>query len=278
MAVATLGAGRHSIVVPSTLFIPGERFRMGSEDGRADERPVHEAEVRPVRMGRTPVTNMEYAWFLAAGRAPEPPWWKDPAFWDPEQPVVGRDLVRGHGLLLLAVRDARRPLAPAHGGGVGARVPRRARGAPPRRGGAKSRATRCPSRRSRGPWPVGRGTANGYGLLDPGTVVHEWCFDWYAADAYRTTRRYDPRGPETGERRRRAAAGPGASTCARRRRRLRAGSPRSRAPPTTASAWSARCRERRADDRPGGRGAPPRAASRAGRARRAGPGGRLPAR
>jgi len=52
-----------------------------------------------------------------------------------------------------------------------------------------------------GPWPVGRGMANGYGLLDAGTVVHEWCHDWYAADAYRATRRYDPRGPESGERR-----------------------------------------------------------------------------
>ena len=53
MAVATLGAGRHSIVAPSTLFIPGGRFLMGTEEGRGDERPAHQAEVRPVRMGRT---------------------------------------------------------------------------------------------------------------------------------------------------------------------------------------------------------------------------------
>ncbi len=48
---------------------------------------------------------------------------------------------------------------------------------------------------------MGRGTANGFGMLDMGTIVHEWCFDWYAADAYRSTRRYDPRGPAKGERR-----------------------------------------------------------------------------
>ena len=29
-----------------------------------------------------------------------------------------------------------------------------------------------------GPWEVGRGTPNGYGLYDVGTIVHEWCLDW----------------------------------------------------------------------------------------------------
>jgi formylglycine-generating enzyme required for sulfatase activity len=29
-----------------------------------------------------------------------------------------------------------------------------------------------------GPWETGLGTPNGYGLLDPGTVVHEWCSNW----------------------------------------------------------------------------------------------------
>ena len=89
MSVASLNVGRHSVVAPAVVFVPGGRFRMGSEGGRADEGPVHDAQVRPVRVGRQPVTNLEYAWFLASGRVPEPPWWKDPSFWDPEQPVVG---------------------------------------------------------------------------------------------------------------------------------------------------------------------------------------------
>jgi formylglycine-generating enzyme required for sulfatase activity len=41
-----------------------------------------------------------------------------------------------------------------------------------------------------GPWPVGRGTPNGFGLLDMGTIVHEWCSDVVP----------DPRSPD-GERR-----------------------------------------------------------------------------
>ena len=62
---------------------------MGSEAGRDDEQPVREVGVRPLRIGRTPVTTLDYARFLAARRFAPPPWWSDPAFWAPEQPVVG---------------------------------------------------------------------------------------------------------------------------------------------------------------------------------------------
>jgi len=200
MAVATLVPGRHSIVAPFTVFVPGGRFVMGSEDGRPDERPPHEAEVRPLRLGRTPVTNMEYAWFLAAGRAPDPPWWKDPWFWDPGQPVVGVTWFEAMAYCHW--------LSETLGGRW--RLPTEAEWEHAVRGGLEGAATpwgrevprdEVPEPPLSAPWPVGRGTANGYGLLDAGTVVREWCYDWYAPDAYRTTRRYDPRGPESGERR-----------------------------------------------------------------------------
>jgi formylglycine-generating enzyme required for sulfatase activity len=51
------------------------------------------------------------------------------------------------------------------------------------------------------PWEAGRGTPNRYGLLDVGTVVHEWCLDWYSAEYYRVSPRVDPRGPAEGRRR-----------------------------------------------------------------------------
>jgi sulfatase modifying factor 1 len=203
MSVATHSvgdAGRHSVAPPALVFVPGGRFRMGSEDGRPDEWPIHDAQVRPVRMGRAPVSNLEYAWFLASGRVPEPPWWKDPAFWDPQQPVVGVTWFEAMSFCVW--------LGEMFGGRW--RLPTEAEWERAARGGLEGAPTswgdrlppdEIPEPPINGPWPVGRGTPNGFGLLDMGTIVHEWCFDWYAAEAYRSTRRLDPRGPLRGERR-----------------------------------------------------------------------------
>jgi len=200
MSVATLNVGRHSVVAPSLVFVPGGRFRMGSDNGRSDELPVHDAQVRPVRIGRGPVTNLEYAWFLSSGRAPEPPWWKDPGFWDPGQPVVGVTWFEAMSYCAW--------LGETFGGHW--RLPTEAEWERAARGGLEGAPTswgpdvptdEVPEHPVSGPWPVGRGTANGFGLLDMGTIVHEWCFDWYSADAYASTRRLNPLGPEKGERR-----------------------------------------------------------------------------
>jgi sulfatase modifying factor 1 len=198
MAVGSFTALRQATHAPAMVFVPGGRFLMGSESGRPDESPVREVEVRPLRFGRTPVTNMEYAWFLAAGRAPEPPWWKDPDFWDPAQAVVG---VTWFEALAYCVW-----LGETVGGPW--RLPTEAEWEHAARGGLEQAPTswgasvprgEIPEPPLAGPWAAGRGTANGFGLLDPGTLVHEWCHDWYAVDTYRQCRRFDPRGPETGK-------------------------------------------------------------------------------
>jgi len=198
MAIASPIPGRHSVVAPSTVFVPGGRFLMGSDEGRAEEAPAHEVEVRPLRIGRAPVSNLEYAWFLVTERVPEPPWWKDPAFWDPEQPVVGVTWQEASAYCAW--------LSESLGGHW--RLPTEGEWEHAARGGLEGALTswggsvppgEVPEPPLCGPWPLGRGTANGYGLLDVGTVVHEWCHDWYAPDSYRTARRYDPRGPEWGE-------------------------------------------------------------------------------
>jgi sulfatase modifying factor 1 len=185
---------------PAITFVPGGRFGMGSSQGRPDEGPVHETEVPAFAIGRTPVTNAEYAVFLRATAQEPPPWWSEPAFSAPRQPVVG---VTWHEAAAYADWLGRNV------GGTW-RLPTEAEWERATRGGLEQAATawggalppgEVPEGVLRGPWPVGRGQPNGYGLLDAGTVIHEWCLDWYAPEYYRDAPRVDPRGPAEGSRR-----------------------------------------------------------------------------
>jgi iron(II)-dependent oxidoreductase len=175
--------------------VPAGRLRMGSDTGRPDEQPVHSVEVRSFRVGRTPVTRAQFEPF-ARSHGARPPWWDDPAFADGDQPVVG-----------VTWFDA---VAFAEWLGEGWRLPTEAEWEWAARGGLVDAPTawgdavpagEVPEGPLSAPWRVGRGTANGYGLLDAGTVVHEWCLDWYAAAYYSRSPAIDPRGPDEGERR-----------------------------------------------------------------------------
>lgn len=165
--------------VPAVVAIPAGRLQMGSEAGRPDESPVHEVDVAAFRLGLTAVTHAQYAPFLDVGGAEEPPWWGDPAFCGPDQPVVG---VTWDDASAFAAWLGR-----THGGRW--RLPTEAEWEWAARGGLAQAPTawgdalppgEVPEGPLLGPWPVGRGTANGYGLFDMGTIVHEWCADWYA--------------------------------------------------------------------------------------------------
>lgn len=182
------------------VSVPGGTFRMGSAAGRPDERPVHVVCVSPFRLGRTPVTRTQYEPFLADRGAAPPPWWSEPAFGDPAQPVVG-----------VTWFDAV-AFAAWLGATVGGRwrLPTEAEWERAARGGLEDAPTAWGASLPEGevpagplvaPWPVGQGRANAYGLLDIGTIVHEWCLDWYKADYYDVSPAADPRGPDEGERR-----------------------------------------------------------------------------
>ncbi len=86
-------AGQARVVGPAEIemvSIPGGRFRMGSEDVTADEKPVHPVDVSPFWLARHPVTNAQYARLLAANpNAPRPAHWSDRRLNQPDQPVVG---------------------------------------------------------------------------------------------------------------------------------------------------------------------------------------------
>jgi serine/threonine-protein kinase len=161
--------------VPETVRIPAGRLQP-SDELRAS------IPIASFRLGRTPVTNREYSFFLARGGAREPPWWNDPDFRAPRQPVVGITWDEAVAYCAWLCQTV---------GGFW-RLPDEAEWEFAVRGGLVGRATawgdavpsgEIPEGRLSGPWEVGRGTPNGYGMLDPGTIVHEWCRNWHEPGA-----------------------------------------------------------------------------------------------
>ncbi|MEO8431296.1 MAG: SUMF1/EgtB/PvdO family nonheme iron enzyme [Acidobacteriota bacterium] len=159
------------IRVPGTLAIPAGRIEI--REAKSAARVV---EVAAFLIGRTPVTNAEYAPFLELGGAVEPPWWRDPAFRSPRQPVVGVTWDEAAAFCAWIGRSA----------GGAWRLPAETEWEIAMSGGLRSPATawgdsippgEIPDGPLDGPWETGLGTPNGFGLLDPGTMVHEWCLD-----------------------------------------------------------------------------------------------------
>ncbi len=175
-----------ALLAPPTIFVPGGRYAVAG--AWVDGHPLRTAEVRPLRVGLTPVSNAAYALFLASGEAAEPPWWHDPDYADPEQPVVGVTWFEASqycSWLHETIGGRWRLPTEAEWEHAAALVPEDVDTRP------SALRPRC----------LGRGPANDFGLLDLGSSVHEWCQDWFAPDPLQTARRYDPRGPELGEKR-----------------------------------------------------------------------------
>jgi formylglycine-generating enzyme required for sulfatase activity len=169
--------------------IPAGEFMMGWMEGDPAERPPHVVRVDAFLIARTPVTNAAYAPYLAATGAAPPPWWNDPEFSDPEQPVVG---LSWHDAVGFATW-------------VGARLPSEAEWERAARGDLASGRyawgdERPPARFTRPP-RVGATPPNAFGLTDLSGVCHEWCADWFDATYYARSPRDNPRGPLSGSRR-----------------------------------------------------------------------------
>ena len=168
---------------------------MGWEEGHRGERPRHRVWTDSFVIGRTPVTNQQYARFLEATGAAPPRWWSDPRFNHPEQPVVGVSwfdavdfcdwLSRATELVYRLPTEAEWEKA-ARGGLEGARFP-----------WGDERPSRSSFER---PLIVTDAPANAIGLLALSGVCHEWCLDWEDEQYYARSPKRDPRGPSSGTR------------------------------------------------------------------------------
>ena len=67
-------------IEPDIITIPEGDFLMGSENGAANERPVHRVWVDTFGIARYPVTNQEYKHFMEMTGHPPPPFWGESKF------------------------------------------------------------------------------------------------------------------------------------------------------------------------------------------------------
>src|SRR5204863_9807459 len=74
---------------PLVVSIPEGSFLMGSEDGQDNERPVHRVWIDRFHLAAHQATNADYARFLHSTKQLPPPFWDEPNFNHPQQPVVG---------------------------------------------------------------------------------------------------------------------------------------------------------------------------------------------
>ena len=201
-------AGAAPFEEPHCVLIPAGFFLMGSETGRDEERPVHRVWVDEFEMAAFQVRNRDYAVFAQASRRRAPAHRADPDFSHPDQPVVAVSWVDAHEYCRwLGSATGRRYRLPteaeweraARGGREGLAYPWG--GEPPMGWPEYRERWGRPEGEIRGPLPVGRGTANPYGLYDISENVHEWCADWFRRDYYSCSPERNPAGPAAGERR-----------------------------------------------------------------------------
>ena len=196
-ASSQVGSGPTLVIEPELIRIPEGSFLMGSEQGQNCEQPIHRVWIDSFSLAATQVTNEEYGRFLRATKSAAPPFWNDPNFNHPRQPVAGvswHEAVR-YCEWLSSVTGRR------------FRLPTEAEWERAVRGGQEQKQfswgddtpqslPNYAMRWQNGPEPVAQYAPNAFGLYDIGDNVHEWCSDWYDPDYYAISPERNPHGPD----------------------------------------------------------------------------------
>ena len=187
---------------PTMAVSPSGEFLMGSREDRDEEHPVHRVWVDEFEMAIYQVRNLDYMQFVRQTGHVPPPLVSDPAFCNPDQPVVSVSwfdaLAYCEWLSKVSGRRYRLPTEAeweraARGGREGGRYP-----------WGEDAPESLPDYASRwktGPEPVGLYSPNPLGVYNLGENVHEWCSDWFDPDYYAVSPYRNPQGPVRGGRR-----------------------------------------------------------------------------
>ena len=204
MGAESVSINGSQLELPELVRIPGGEFLMGKDDSRKEEGPAHRVRIGPFQAATSPVTNAQYALYVAATGAPPPPFLTEERFSDPVQPVVGINwfeavaycewLQEQTAIPFRLPTEAEREFA-ALGGLPG--------GDWPWEGPHHPIADEINAMDR--PHAPREECANGYGLRCMAENVHEWCSDWYAADYYAMSPSDSPSGAS--ETKRRASRG-----------------------------------------------------------------------
>lgn len=181
------------------LPIPAGSFNMGSDQGAADERPVHPVTLRPFFLDQHEVTNAQYSACVEAGQCSAPA---------ARGSYTRAAYFSAPDFAAFPVLQVTWEQAVAFCGFVGKRLPSEAEWEYAARGGTDRRfpwgnefdPARVPAT-VRDTVAVGTlDNASPFGVLDMAGNVNEWVADWYAR-VYNPLPDVDPLGPDRGTRR-----------------------------------------------------------------------------
>ena len=211
--------GGEMVLIPSGSYLMGstslQTTALIDKDDRLStnffhaEYPQHSVSLSAFYIDRYPVTNAQYAAFVAATGHPTPKYWTHAPYMGVEIPFPIGVKHGTHPVIGISYADAL-----AYCEWAGKRLPTEAEWEKAARGGLINQNYPWGNESSRdqantaGVWgkdkwlwtsPVGSFAPNRYGLSDMAGNVFEWCADWYAPGYYQHSQRKNPQGPKIGQ-------------------------------------------------------------------------------